>query len=385
MLYSYDLTLRLEYNFYDVRATVADSEIRMKLEKPFVWNIPISVVDSEKKWSFEDEINIMVYTVDDSDEGGSKSSLPARYFVAEVNGIPAKSEDDAFEAVESYINNICIELTLLTNKHNANRQCYQPRVYPAWNKAKWSQYSYTQYEAMIQAELNKEAEAESTDRVKVVKLCNRITISSSVYAFLTEYLNADDLHPERWVTQGDAKVDFVRTAIYSALGDEGVESKYFHLFTIIEFIERDKTICKLLDAKPVYSSDQITAMTNALLNVVKDFDSSKVTMNRLKSRIMSNLGSFTDLTRAEKLISILKMMKVATYERHEELVELTPKDAQNLIDLRNGLFHGVGTDDKREKQYWDGVEQLLYICEKILNYFLDEGESSALFGTFNDG
>lgn len=373
MIYCYDLSVRLEYNGYDLRASTPDSEIRMRLEDPFVWDIPITVVDSEKKWSFDDTINITVSTPDDTDKDLPQHTLPTRYFVVDVKNIPAKSEDAAFSIVEPYIDSICVELTLFTNKHNANRQSYQPRIYAAWNTAKWTQHSYQRYEDMVQAELDNEAAAESTDKVKVVKVYDRISIRASVYATLITHLKPDGLHPERWMTHGNPRVEFVKTAIYSALGDEGVESKYFHLFTIVEFLEQDKEIRKLSNAKQIYSKDQIDEMTNALLTVPEhrsEYNSDSDIINRLKNRISQNLSAFTDLTRAEKLVAILKTMKANEYERHGENVELTAKDAQILINLRNGLFHGAGTDSKREQQYWNGVEQLLYISEKILDYFL---------------
>jgi hypothetical protein len=154
---------------------------------------------------------------------------------------------------------------------------------------------------------------------------------------------------------------------YSALGAETVKSKFFHLFSMIEFCEREykehNGADALLDKQSV----------EKIIDCLKEQDTLKELPENSKSgeilsRIKKSLIDATDIGRSKKLLNILKWMEIDSFRHCDETIAVDEKLVQGLANLRNKSFHGNAEDENAEKEYRDAVVKLMYICEGVLNF-----------------
>ena len=150
---------------------------------------------------------------------------------------------------------------------------------------------------------------------------------------------------------------------YLALGQENRYSKFFHLFSIIEFVE--KRYEDHNGANKLLASDEIEAITKAVMDISTMVDREK--RNRVCGALKQTLGNLTDIGRKEKLVHILHQMGIREIKNCGTEFEIDDKTIGKLISLRNKCYHG---DRKKADHSYINIDlavtQLMYLCEQII-------------------
>lgn len=72
-----------------------------------------------------------------------------------------------------------------------------------------------------------------------IHLENHIYIQDSAYCIVKTKIPSAEINIGEWLSKKDEVAEFLMNEYYSALGTENVKSKFFHLFAIIEFCEKE--------------------------------------------------------------------------------------------------------------------------------------------------
>ncbi len=155
---------------------------------------------------------------------------------------------------------------------------------------------------------------------------------------------------------------------YEALGTENIKSKFFHLFSIIEFCEKEYEGHN--GSSRLLADEEVDMVIES---VQKQIDTNKRV--RIVSILKNNLVKVHDIGRVEKLENILKWMGIESYRRFGLDKPIDKKLLSDLTTLRNKSFHGTRENAAdAEKKYADAVEVLLYIDEKILDFLMKDSD-----------
>ena len=64
-------------------------------------------------------------------------------------------------------------------------------------------------------------------------------MSDAMYMMGTTSIKSSEIKIKDWLFTKDDAVEFLINEYHSALGSEKVKSKFFHLFAMIEFVEKE--------------------------------------------------------------------------------------------------------------------------------------------------
>ena len=166
-----------------------------------------------------------------------------------------------------------------------------------------------------------------------------------------------------YVECDDTDLNYMLDEFYLALGQENRYSKFFHLFSIIEFVE--KRYEESNGANKLLAPEEIEAIAKAVMNCSMMADKEK--RDRVCGALKQTLGNLTDIGRKEKLVHILHQMEIREIKDCGTEFVVDNKTIGQLISLRNKCYHG---DRKNADQpYMDidlAVTQLMYLCEQII-------------------
>ena len=166
-----------------------------------------------------------------------------------------------------------------------------------------------------------------------------------------------------YVECDDTDLNYMLDEFYLALGQENRYSKFFHLFSIIEFVE--KRYEDHNGANKLLASDEIEAITKAVMDISTMVDREK--WNRVCGALKQTLGNLTDIGRKEKLVHILHQMGIREIKNCGTEFEIDDKTIGKLISLRNKCYHG---DRKKADHSYINIDlavtQLMYLCEQII-------------------
>ena len=318
-------------------------------------------------------LKIKVYsTYEETGEGEREPRLSAE-MICEINGLLVDEEIYARKFAEKIAYKLCKELSLSFMRHNSNRHIFQPRVEPAWIRAN---FSYEEYAPFVKAKL----EATAKDRTDgVVHVSDHMRATDSMYLTAYTEMPPSECDIEDCLQLHTDAVEFLMSEYYSDLGAEMVKSKFFHLFSMIEFCEQKYQ--EHNGANAILNDGQISEITNCIreLDLIKELDSrSKDDKDKMSdgqyvlSRITESLKNTNDTGRNKKLLNILGWMGITEYMRGGEKIIIDEKMIQGMTELRNKSFHGTveGADELNKDQ--DAVEKLMYISEKILDFVRKE-------------
>lgn len=159
------------------------------------------------------------------------------------------------------------------------------------------------------------------------------------------------------------KIVFMLDEFYLALGQENRYSKFFHLFSIIEFIE--KRYEDNNGASKLFDSEEIEVIVKAALDSPVLVDKEK--RDRVRGALKQILGNLTDIGRKEKLVHILHEMGIYKIENCGTEFEIDSKTIGQIINLRNKCYHADRKNKEETKIDIDlAVTQLMYICERVI-------------------
>ena len=364
----FSIKIPLVYNVSAIREEDIDSEYVMGMAEDVVWQRTYAVgYDEKARGGVLDAVEeVMTFTLscDCRDEG---KRLPAHNFVLAIDNVVAQDEAQALQMVESDVHRVCRTLSFQASVHNCNKQSYQPRVQPDYHNVVWKQSVYKRDEGeSVSDDTIDDYIDENGKRVIRIRIDeNAVGIRNRISVFLTLSVR---LSPEEFLRyyaiDMDADMDFIMEEFFVALGKEVMTSKFFHLFTIIEFIE--KKYADMAKAKPLLMESEIFSMLK-VLDELPEVDSA--VKNRVINSVKGNLTKMTDIGRAEKLVNILHGMGIDEIKAGAEAIRVDKKLVQSLIDLRNRSYHGgVSQEGKKYVPMEWAVVQLMEICQNIIQY-----------------
>lgn len=357
MLYQYELKIPLSYNRYDVNEPDPSSEMRFVFKgrpKAYVLDVVFSYMDDDDKVTMQFKDRVTIYL--DIEKEDDEKEHPKPYVTCKIQGLLVEDEKYAKEYAEKIINGVCKGLTLLFLRHNSNRHLYQPRVEAKWRDAIWNHHEYQPYVEAI----SKETVDEKGNRI--IYASDRMTFRESLYCFSTVEISADEVNIGDWIKENDGSYTYLMDEFYAALGTEVPKSKFFHLFAMIEFCERE--YAEHNGAVRLLSDNEIDNLINSLEEKMKNVGHNKETKTVL-SRVKKTLDDSTNIGRTQKLLNILHWMGIEKLGRHFSDILIDKKLLDSLTTLRNKSFHGT---NEAEQKYRDANEKLFYICDQILRY-----------------
>ena len=375
MVYKYSVKVPLIYNRHELYTLNPDSEYRFGFAEPVSHSFKVRFITYEipgyndEGISFEDEVAIKVYNTYEDTDGRERKQKPSQELICEISGLLVDEDIYARKFAEKIVDKICKELSFSFVRHNCNRHIYQPRVEAAWGRAI---YTHEEYAPFVKAKMGAISKNRTDD---VIHVSDYIHMTDSMYMTVITEIPSSECDIENCLLPHSDTVEYLMSEYYSALGAEMVKSKFFHLFSMIEFCEQKYKNHN--GAKAILSDDQISDITDCIrkLDLIKELDSrpkdDKEKMSDGKyvlSRITESLKSTNDTGRNKKLLNILDWMGIREFMQGGNKIIIDEKLIQSLTGLRNKSFHGTAESEKALGKYRDAVEKLMYINEKILDF-----------------
>lgn len=375
MIFKYNITIPLTYNRFVIQSNNPDSELRYEIaefcEEEFkvvfrTYEVP-GYVDG---YDFEDDVKIKILAnISDKRGCGTLQEKGNCRVICEIKGMLVDDEIYAKKFSEEIVDKICKRLSLVFIKHNANRHLYQPRVEPVWSEAVFNRCEYAPF---VEAKRKACEKVDSNNKTLYLQDC--MYIRDSIYSIAQISIPSEEIRIGEWLSKTDDIVEFLMNEYYSALGTENIKSKFFHLFSIIEFCEKEYEGHN--GSSRFLMDEEVDIIIEELQ---KQIDTNK--RSKIVSILKNNLVKVSDIGRVEKLENILKWMGIETYRRFGSDKTIDKKLLSELTTLRNKSFHGTKENAAdTEKKYADAVEVLLYICEKILDFLMKGSHQNKVNG-----
>lgn len=369
MVFKYNITVPLTYNKFALRLNNPESELYYEITESCEEEFQIifrtyEVPGYGDGYDFRDTKKIKLHAnVSDNREPGTLREKHDYRVICEIKGMLVDDEIYAKKFCEEIIDKICKRLSLVFLKHNANRHLYQPRVEPVWSEAVFNRSEYVRF-----VETRRKAFEEIDGNNKILHLQDDIHVQDSIYSIVQVPISSDEIKIREWLSKTDDVVEFLMNEYYAALGTENIKSKFFHLFSIIEFCEKEYEGHN--GSSRLLADEEVDMIIEP---VQKQIDTNK--RAKIVSILKNNLVKAHDIGRVEKLENILKWMGIESYRRFGFDKPIDKKLLSDLTTLRNKSFHGTRENAAdAEKKYADAVEVLLYIDEKILDFLMKDSD-----------
>lgn len=204
---------------------------------------------------------------------------------------------------EEIVDRICKRLSLVFIKHNANRHLYQPRVEAMWSKAV---FNCCEYAPFVETKLKALEEIDGNN--KTIHLEDHIYLHDSLYCIVQTSIPSDEIKIREWLSKENDAVEFLMNEYHSALGTENIKSKFFHLFVIIEFCEKEYE--KHNGSSRLLSDEEVDMV---IVGMEKKIDVKN--QEKIIPMLKSDLIKVNDISRIEKLENILKWMGIEEYKQ----------------------------------------------------------------------
>lgn len=367
-LIRFTLNIPLKYNVSNVLHDEQDSEFVMELTEPAVWQQEYNIQRTNKELESVNAIEALEFRLSCS-RRSEDDRLPKNEFMLQIDNIIAENEDAAMRLVERDIHHICQILSLQTSMHNCNKQAYQPRVSPDYRNVSWKtrEYIVPEKKNTIDSGVDEYYDENGKHIIRIHMAENTLACHNRCSIFVTLSVQLSTEEFLRYYTMDlDEETDFVMEEFFIALGKESVKSKFFHLFSIIEFIENKYV--DLSDSERLLNTSQVQKMMDTLEMPSKLNGELK---ERIENSVKNTLIKMTNLGRASKLTNILNTMGIHEIVLGGEHICIDKKHAQAWIDLRNRSYHPDGSAAGKKYIAMEiAVTQLMETCQRILLFMM---------------
>lgn len=367
----YTLRIPLTYNTYSIDSPRSDTQLIMGLDQDisFTEVFPVHELIPDGT-PFHSQAIWRISITCGQEEG--MDVLPRREFFLHIDGIAAHSQEEAGEMLQPFLHRVCRSLSMMITRANGNKHLFQPRVEPQYSRAEWAHRAWEEYDRAVGCE-ERERTVDSVDGEgnRYIEMYASFGIAAQVSCETTIYgkLPAGDF--AKYYRVGNEAMEYLLQEYYTALGQENVKSKFFHLFSIIEFIEREYV--HLSGAVKLYAPEEVGRIKSALAGV---FPEEPDRQSRLESAILQRVKDITDIGREQKLVNILRGMGIHAFEEWGNVIEIQREDIRQIIRKRNDFFHGICKSREKEGISVErAVARLMGICPGIIAYVADHEPS----------
>lgn len=337
MTYEYSATFYIDYYRYDIHGMDKSSSMVFKLQEPIKLRLDESLC--KKEYNISQAIEIIIDNADDI-------NTDDRYKVS-ISFIDAEDKRDARNKAASVAEYICgsMDLFLAINNHNAHN--YQPKTF----------FEKSEIEL-------KEEYTRKTEDSGVVSFASSIEVGLQTTLFFT--ITTDDFSKYYYAYLNDEPRMLIDT-YRKALGIKDVESKYFNLFTIIEYIE-SRYRC--------YNQEQLLFTKDERKQILASIQDWVYNRNEnVRSSLHQCLSRLTDINRAEKLKNILNYLGILDKKEGIYPYEVTKEQMQEFINQRNSLYHA--SDSVASGHLEKLTTQLMDLCLKIIKAIINKEDELA--------
>lgn len=296
-------------------------------------------------------------------EGIVKICMEGEDFRVKLSLLLADDENGAISQARCFLENICRDLSFLAQQHQEDTQSFYLGVY-------WRDRDIKL--CLEESNVDIVVKKENKDGTTTLHFRDDIRPSDSLSMTCTYTLTAEDFSHLHQIGNSDSSFRFMLRAFYGALMDSDISSKYFRLFTIIEYLEQnfiskepwDKMIPRKVSENVL--EDFISSIKQELQESGEEEKSVGNRAAKIKPRLSSIVKTATMESRAEKLFRYLsEHYEIKTVKSAVVSYPFTLKKVNDLINQRNRLFHGNEKDEEK-KHLKDITGYLLLLCRNIM-------------------
>lgn len=325
------------------------------LELNFNEDINISYPITVKKGEFEgnEKCNIRVYKENEN-------------FLILIEYLYADNDEYAIDMASKLADKICYTITYLVQSQNSNSHYFHPKFTYRARDIICKEHVYPKHAAFLKLERE--------NRDIALYLNDLAKMHESVHIKMIHSIDTKAFNQIFDLMYNNKHLAFVVESYYRALGDIDDISKYYNLFTIIEYIEenfKDKSKAKKMFNKK-QKEELIDIATNKAMKCFEnsqDGDNIERCVERFRNRFSQIISESTDKTRTEKLYTIIK--EYFQIEKIDELpfnFEITEPKLKEFINTRNSLFHAKKLSQKDKEQLSVLTNELMALCTHIIKY-----------------
>lgn len=367
-LYVYTFQIPLVYNSCDIRPRQEDMQLLLGLKEPIFWEKTIHIKESHpaRQGEIYSAHEVLAFSIQNDMETELDRAVLKNGFILSVSNVVGHNVDDAFSKIDSDINKACMALSLTMGSVNCNKQGYQPRVYPVYSRTKTNRQPYLPYMGLYERE---------TSGIIVDEQGNR-RVELYVEAGLLEVQEGFSIKSEGFLdpqhffhyynVNMSSKAGYLIEEYYAALGTEGMLSKFFHLFSIVEFVEREYR--KFLGEARLLGEKEVAAIMGTMETCV---NLPKKEKDIVLSGVKQKLEGYSKTGREQSLVDILHAMKIDSVADGIHNFQIDAKRIKRYTRARNKLFHGNPIEDVQQL-----VSELMSLCFRILEYVIGEEKLS---------
>ena len=284
-------------------------------------------------------------------------------FQVEMDAIWASDENKAISKTHAILENICQNLSFMAQKHQGDLQFFYPGFY-------WLDREIKLY--LKKNNADDVIEKENKDGMTTLLMKDSISVYESLEITCSYTLMAEDFSRLNQIKASNSFFRFMLKAYYGALMDSDISSKYFRLFTIIEYLEQnfiskepwEKLIPEVISERVL--EDFISSVKKRLQDSGRGEKFAQSRSEKIKSRLSSTVKTATMESRAEKLFCYLsEHYEIQTVRSIGASYPLTLEIVKELINQRNRLFHG-NEKDKDQRELMKLTRYLLFLCQNII-------------------
>lgn len=300
---------------------------------------------------------------EDCKDGTVEICAKKKDFSVKLSRLLAADENEAISQVRGILKDICRNLSFLAQQHQEDTQFFYLGVY-------WRDRDIKL--CLEESNVDIVVKKENKDGTTTLYFRDDIRPSDSLSMTCTYTLTAEDFSHLHQIGNSDSSFRFMLRAFYGALMDSDISSKYFRLFTIIEYLEQnfiskepwDKLIPQKVSENIL--EDFISSIKQELQESGEEEKSVGDRAAKIKPRLSSIVKTATMESRAEKLFCYLsKHYEIKTVKSAVVSYPFTLKEVNDLINQRNRLFHGNEKDEEK-KHLKDITGYLLLLCRNIM-------------------
>jgi len=263
-----------------------------------------------------------------------------KVFIAKIDNIIAENESEAFNKICTFLDYLTKILSYLIQKENNNPHYGHIRI------------NYKK----------KKIKIKPRDQVINDELSMKTTLHpdiSGMQKYLEKVIDSSELH-------------LLITAYYNSLSVADLKTKFYHAFTIIEYIENKYS--EKIETTQLLSDDLYQNIETDILAHLNNNDQSEKIINRIKGTLRSTIKKRTYENRKEKLLEILNDflgIKSVRYLTKEQ--DINEKFVSDIIKYRNKFFHKpmiLSENDRKKFKFTTDI--LIILCEEIISRELIE-------------
>lgn len=224
-------------------------------------------------------------------------------------------------------------------------------------------------------EFEEKEDPKGSNQVKLIDAFDTLNMRDSLHIGISQTFQIEEVKKLSDDIGDNKDLWFLMECYYHALGLSDYKSKYFNLFIIIEFIEKN-VFHKTVEDK-VYQKDQVENIMSNIKLTLEGNTNNKQQLVQIQSRLKQVIESITTKGRSDKLYHILQdTLKISKTKILMQEIEVDKELVTKLIKMRNGLFHAKVLTPREKEDIVFLSNVLLLLCENIIRALI---ENKSLF------